>query len=116
MNASGATALARKSSGNRNTELKPIALWIAPHQTRTLTSPPAALDSTQARPQARALSHDTPKFSARMKISQIDAAPFMRSFPRARRSRAQSDPPPAPRQGRTARAIAFPRAGVMKPR
>ena len=64
---SGNRAFARNSSGNRKTELKPMALWIAPHQTSTRIEPPTALDSTQARPQLRAFHHEMPKFSARIR-------------------------------------------------
>jgi len=77
-----------KISGNRNTELKPIALWIAPHQTRTRMAPPTAFDSTQARPHARAFHHEMAKFSARMSRSQMETCPVMEGRPWLNRLRA----------------------------
>jgi hypothetical protein len=52
---------------DRKTELKPTALWMAPHHTSARMEPPTALDSTQARPQLLAFHQDMPKFSARMR-------------------------------------------------
>jgi hypothetical protein len=45
----------------------------------------------------RAFSHDTPKFSARIRMSQIEAKPFMRSPPPAKWT-GKSGWPPSLRQ------------------